>query len=153
MPTNTLNSARKKTSISLGNPLSVTGASTAASKVRVLDRVPCICYLVQFCKDKGKDILALLAPGSEINAMTLAYAAYLGLEVRVTNIGAQKINGSSLATYGMVIAAFQVVDKLGRSRFFQETFLLADISMEVVLGMLFLTFSNADVLFAKKELT
>ena len=33
-----------------------------------------------------------------------------------------------------------------------ETFLLADISMEVVLGMLFLTFSNADIQFAEKKL-
>ena len=53
----------------------------------------------------------------------------------------------------MVIAAFQVVDKLGHSWFFQETFLLADISMEVGLGMPFLTLSNADVQFAEKELT
>ena len=85
--------------------------------------------------------------------MTPAHAAYLGLKVRVTDVGVQKIDGSSLATYGMVIAAFQIVDKLGRSRFFQETFLLADISMEVVLGMPFLSFSNADVQFAEKELT
>ena len=45
----------------------------------------------------------------------------------------------------MVIAAFQVVLKLDCSRFFQETFLLAHISMEVVLGMPFLTFSNINV--------
>ena len=121
--------------------------------MRVLDRLLCICDPVQFCKDKGKDVLALLDSGSEVNAMTPAYAAHLGLKVRVTDVGAQKIDGSSLATYGMVIAAFQVVDKLGRSRFFQETFLLADISMEVVLGMPFLFLSNADVQFAEKELT
>ena len=77
--------------------------------------------------------------------MTPAYTAHLGLKVRVTNVGAQKINGSSPATYSMVIAAFQIVDKLGRSWFFQETFLLADISIKVVLVMPFLTFSNADV--------
>ena len=74
--------------------------------MRVVDRVPCICYLVQFRKDKGKDILALLDSGSKVNAMTPAYVAYLGLKVRVTNVGAQKIDRSSLATYGMVIAAF-----------------------------------------------
>ena len=85
--------------------------------------------------------------------MTPAYAAYLSLKVRVTNVSAQKIDRSSLATYGMVIAAFQVVDKLGHSWFFQETFLLADIGMEVVLGMPFFTLSNADVQFAEKELT
>ena len=123
----------------------MTGASRKALKVGVLGRVPYICYLVQFRKDKGKDVLTLLDSGSEVNAMTPAHAAHLGLKVRVTDVGAQKIDGSSLATYGMVIAAFQVVDKLGRSRFFQETFLLADISMEVVLDMLFLSFSNTDV--------
>ena len=53
----------------------------------------------------------------------------------------------------MVIAGFQVKDKLGRAWFFQELFLLAETSMEVVLGMLFLAFSNADIQFAEKELT
>ena len=51
----------------------------------------------------------------------------------------------------MVIATFQVFNTFDGSRFFQETSLLADISMEVVLGMPFLIFSNADVQFAKKN--
>ena len=72
----------------------------------------------QFRKDKGKDVLDLLDSGSKVNAMTPAHTAHLGLKMRVTDVSAQKIDGSSLATYGMVIAAFQVVDKLGRSRFF-----------------------------------
>ena len=86
--------------------MSVTSASKKAPKVRVLDRVPCICYPVKFHKDKGKDVLALLDSGSEVNAMTPAHAAHLGLKVRVIEVGAQKIDGSSRATYGMVIAAF-----------------------------------------------
>lgn len=45
----------------------------------------------------------------------------------------------------MVLASFQVEDKLGRARFFQEIFLLADISVEMVLGMPFLTVNNADI--------
>ena len=77
--------------------------------------------------------------------MTPAYAAHLGLKVRVTNVNIQKIDRPSLATYDMVIAAFQVVNKLDCSRFFQQTFLLPNISMKVVLGMLFLIFSNVDV--------
>ena len=77
--------------------------------------------------------------------MTPAYASRLGLRVHRTNIGAQKIDGSTLETFGMVLASFQVEDKLRRIRFFQETFLLADISAEIVLGMPFLTLSNADV--------
>ena len=85
--------------------------------------------------------------------MTPAYTSRLGLQVYRTNIGAQKIDGSTFEIFGMVLASFQLEDKLGRARFFQETFLLADISAEVVLGMPFLTFSNANIQFVKKELT
>ena len=53
----------------------------------------------------------------------------------------------------MVIADFQVEDKGGRPRFFQETFLVADIKFELVLGMLFLKISNANVAFGKGTLT
>ena len=97
---------------------SVTGASKEAPKVRVLDKVPCIYYPVQFRKNKDKDVLALLNFGSEVNAISPIYAAHLGFKVRVTNVGVQKIEGFSLTTYGIVIAAFEVVDKLGRSWFF-----------------------------------
>ena len=85
--------------------------------------------------------------------MTLTYAAKLGLKVRKTDIGAQQIDGSTLKTFEMVLADFQVEDKLGRARFFQKTFLLANISTEVVLGILFLTLSNADIQFVEKKLT
>ena len=52
----------------------------------------------------------------------------------------------------IVIVGFQLEDKLGRARFFQKSFLLAETSMEVVLGMIFLTLNNADIQFAEKEL-
>ena len=97
--------AKKLVSVS-ATSLLVTGAGREALKVRVLNRVPYICYPVQFRKDKGKDVLALLNSTNEVNAMTPAYVAYLGLKVRMTDIGAQKIDRFLLATYGMVIAAF-----------------------------------------------
>ena len=53
----------------------------------------------------------------------------------------------------MVIANFQVKDKGGRPRFFQETFLVANTKFEVILGMPFLKISNANVLFGEKTLT
>ena len=84
--------------------------------------------------------------------MTPAYAKQLGLQVWKTAVGAQKIDGSSLRTFVMVIAGFQVEDKLGKARFFQKSFLLAETSMKVVLGMSFLTLSNADIQFAEKSL-
>ena len=38
--------------------------------------------------------------------MSPLYVAHLGLKVRMIDIGTQKIDGSLLATYSMVIAAF-----------------------------------------------
>ena len=77
--------------------------------------------------------------------MTPAYAKQLGLQVQKTDIEVQKIDGLSLRTFKIVIAGFQMEDKLSKARFFQELFLLADTSMKGVLRMPFLTLSNADI--------
>ncbi len=52
----------------------------------------------------------------------------------------------------MVVSTFSVLDKDGRERFFEESFLLADVSPNIVLGMPFLTMSNADVDFQARDL-
>lgn len=44
--------------------------------------------------------------------------------------------------FGMVIASFLVDDKNRKSHFFEKTFLLADINMNIVFGISFLTLSN-----------
>lgn len=85
---------------------------------------------------------------SKINAMTQTYASKLGLKVYPTNIRAQKIDGSTLITFEMVLVNFQVEDKLGKAWFFQETFLVANTILEVILGMLFFIFSRIDIQFA-----
>ena len=85
--------------------------------------------------------------------MSLACVKRLGLKTRKTNVRAKKIDGSALETFKMVIADFQVEDKGCRSRFFQETFLVADTKFKVILGMPFLKFSNANVSFSKETLT
>ncbi|MCJ1342758.1 hypothetical protein MMC31_000947, partial [Peltigera leucophlebia] len=61
-----------------------------------------------------------------VNAMAPAYASKLARQIRRTDVRAKKIDGSTLETYGMVIAGFQIQDKLERVRFFQETFLVVD---------------------------
>ena len=58
----------------------------------------------------------------------------------------------TLDTHGMVVAAFSMVDKANRIRFFEETFLVANVNREVVLGMLFFTLSGADIDFSGWEL-
>lgn len=90
--------------------------------------------------------------GNEVNVTTPTYTAKWGLVTQKTDIEAQKIDGSTLVTDGMVLAGFSVPNKLGKVWFFEETFMLADISMEVVLEMPFLTFYNTDMKFLKKEL-
>ena len=102
---------------------------TETNKEVTLERMPCIHYPLRFRKGTTS-VRALVDSGSEVNAMTSAYAAKLGFKVRKTDIGTQKIDGSTLKTFGIVLAEFQVEDKLGRARFFHETFLLADISVK-----------------------
>ena len=52
----------------------------------------------------------------------------------------------------MIIADFQVEDKGGRLKFFQETFLVVNTKFELILKMLFLKISNVDVAFGKRTL-
>ena len=95
----------------------------------------------------------MLDSTSKVNAINPTYVKKLGLKTRKTNIGAQKIDGSALKTFGMVIADFQVEDKGDRPRFFQETFLVANTKFKVILEIPFLKLSNADVSFGEKILT
>ena len=117
-------------------------------KKEELEWVPCIWYLVTF-KDQTK---ALLDPGSEINVMSQVFAHQLGLTISKTNVGAQKMNGTTLKTYKMVVSTFSVSDKDDGKKFFEESFLLANVKPKIVLGMSFLTMNNIDVDFQARNL-
>ena len=138
--------------------VSVLASSTSITNARkealVLDYVLYIHYPVQFKRNAhGTQAEALIDFRSKINTMALTYASKLGLKVYPTEFKAQKINSPTLKIFKMVLASFQVKDKLRRARIFQKTFLLADISTEVILGMPFLTLSNEKIQFVEKELT
>lgn len=77
--------------------------------------------------------------------MALVYTTNLYLKIRSTNIGAQKIDGFIFQLFGMALISFKVKNKLDQSQFFQETFLVVDIDVEVILGIFFLTFSNVNI--------
>ena len=47
--------------------------------------------------------------------------------------------------FRIVLGSFQIKDKFERTQFFQEIFLLANFSIEMVLKMLFLSFSNTNI--------
>ena len=50
------------------------------------------------------------------------------------------------------LIAFKIILNKIRVKFFEETFLVANVSPDVVLGMSFLTLSSVDIDFPKKEL-
>ena len=130
---------------------SVTGVNMEDT-LRPLDWVPCIYYPLRFWKDII-DVWALIDLSNEVNAITLAYSAKLGFKVWPIDVRAPKIDSSLLRNFEIVIASIQVFNMLDQARFFQETFLLTDISAEVMLGMLFLARSNANIKFAAQKLT
>ena len=95
---------------------------------------------------------ALVDSGNEVNVMYLTFVEKLGLVVQTTNVGTQKIDDTILETYKIVVAAFSMTDKANRVRFFADSFLVANVSSDVVFGMLFLTLSSAEVDFSKRKL-
>ena len=52
----------------------------------------------------------------------------------------------------MVVSTFSVLDKDSGERFFEESFLLANVKSEIVLEMLFLTINNANIDFQAQNL-
>ena len=123
------------------------------ARKEALKCVPIIHNPIRFKKDADKTLVqGLINLGSEVNTIHPSFAKQLGLPIRPTDIKAQKIDGTTLDTYWMVVAAFSVVDKANQVKFFEETFLVANISPEVVLGMFFLTLSGANVDFLGREL-
>ena len=82
-------------------------------------KVPYIQYPVWF---QEKQIKALLDSDSKVNAINPNFAWNLGLKVWKTIVGAQKIDGSVLKTFEMVITDFQVEDKTNSLDFFRKPF-------------------------------
>ena len=126
--------------------------------VKELEQVMCIQYPIAFPGGVTQDssvldpVSALLDLGSEVNAMHPNFAERLGLVVQATNVGAQKIEGTNLEIYGMMVVVFSVTDQADMVKFFEKTFLVANVSLDVVLGMAFFTLSGVDVDFPKREL-
>lgn len=82
-----------------------------------LEKVLYIYHLFCFQKDYY-ETKAFIDLSSKINVITPAYAAKLSFKVQKTDIEAQKIDSSIFDTFEMVLAKFQVEDKLGRVWFF-----------------------------------
>lgn len=108
--------------------------------------LPCICNSVKFQENK---ICIFIDSNSEVNTITLAFVVKLGLTILKTSIGVQKIDGLVLETYSMALAYFLLQNSLERVRFFEKTFLLVDINIEMILRIPFVSFDNADIKFGE----
>ena len=97
-------------------------------------------------------MLVLLNLDSKVNAIYLTFGKELGLLIKPIDIRKQNIHDTMLDTFGIVVAAFSVMDKANQVRFFEETFLVANVSPKVVFGILFLTLSGVDNNFLGWEL-
>ena len=111
-----------------------------------LAQVSCIRYSIIFQK-KSVLVLALLDLGNEINAIYTTFAQELGLPIRPMDVAAQKIDGSMLNTFRIIVTAFSLIDKANQIKFFEKTFLVANINLEIVLRMPFLTLSGMNIKF------
>lgn len=72
-----------------------------------------------------------------VNDMFATYAQSPGFCILKTNVEAQKIDRLTLKTHKIFIAVFSLKYKLRQVGFFEEIFLLTEISIEVIQEMSF----------------
>ena len=109
-----------------------------------LAQVSYIQYSIVFNR---KSVLALFDSDNKVDSIYPTFAKELGLPIIPTDIRVLKIDSIMLDTDKMVVVAFLVMDKTKQVKFFKENFLVANVSLEVVFRMLFLTLINADIDF------
>lgn len=97
-------------------------------------------------------IKILFDSGNKVNAIKPSFAKKLSLRIDKTNVSSQKIDGSRLETYGIIIVFFQVYNKDGKFCYFEETFLLANITMDLAFEIAFFILSNVKINFNDREL-
>ena len=96
-------------------------------------------------KGKSKIFSALADSDAEIDIINRTTAKRMRLFLLNTNIGLSAIHGEAVKTYGMHYIEFQQEDNQGRVRYFQDTFLAADISTRMILDMPWLAVANPDI--------
>ena len=68
------------------------------------------------------------------------------------NIDIQKIDSTTFKTYKIVITVFLVINYANRVKVFEKTFLVANVSLDMVFKILFFTLKGANIDFPKKKL-
>ena len=70
----------------------------------------CIWYSITF-RRKSVPMLLLFESSNEVNAIHPTFTQKLGLSIRPTDVETQKIDGTTLDTYRMIVAIFFITDK------------------------------------------
>lgn len=123
--------------------------------MEVLTSLKCVSYIyypVIFWEGSVGSVSAPINLGSKVNAMHPAYIKKLDFIIWKTDVGAQKIDSTTLKTFKVVIAAFSIYNRAKKFCFFEKTFLLADISIDMALKPFFFTLSNANIYFTNWRL-
>lgn len=153
IPASILTKSRKQVLI-LVFSISITEASKEADRniqeKSELQGILCIHSTIQFGEFPIKMLTDL---NSKVNAMQLSFARKQGLRICKIDINTQKISDSRLEAYEMVIALFQVNDINAKFRFFEKTFLLADININVTFGIFLLILNNVKINCNDQELS
>lgn len=82
---------------------------------------------------------------SEVNRIHLNFARKFGPQKQDTIFYAQKIKVSKLDTFDMLTISFSVDNKERRFCFFKKVCLLADIIIDIALGILFFGLRNVEI--------
>ena len=80
------------------------------------------------------------------------FAKKISFRIFEIKIDTQKIDSLKLDTFDMVIVLFCMENKKRRFRFFEGMFLVADISIDSTLNILFLTLNNIEIDFVDHQI-
>lgn len=75
----------------------------------------------------------------------MIYTKILGIKVQKKGVDTSKIDSIFLTMYIIIIIKVSIQKTYKREQFFQKSFLLANINMGILLSLLFLFFSNANL--------
>lgn len=89
--------------------------------------------------------MTLLDSKNKVKTIYPIFSKELSLSIQPIDIEAEKINNTTLDHYDMVVAAFSITDKANYIKFFEEIFKMANISLEIVLKMLFFISKTANI--------
>lgn len=97
-------------------------------------------------------MLAVFDSKKKVNAIHLNLAKKLVLPINLIDVGSQKIDGTILDIYEMVVITFSITNKANWVRFVEEIFFIANVNLKVVFRILFLTLSSIDINFQYQKL-